>query len=167
MIIREEIDSDREAIYKVNTAAFPADDEAKLVDRLRDSGSDLVSLVAEENAIIVGHILFSPAQLEEYIELKLMGLAPMAVLPEFQNQGVGSKLVEAGLNRCRELEIGAVIVLGHPQFYPRFGFFPASTFNTRSAYDVADENFMAQELTPNYLANYQGKFDYHPAFSEM
>lgn len=167
MIIRKETEADIDAIYTVNVAAFPAKDEANLVNRIRDSGSKIISLVAEEKSKIVGHILFSPARLEEYVELKLMGLAPMAVLPEFQNQGIGSMLVQAGLNHCREMDIGAIIVLGHPQFYPRFGFVPASRFETCSAYDVADEFFMAQELIPNYLANYQGKFEYHLAFSEM
>ena len=94
-----------------------------------------------------------------------MGLAPMAVLPTEQRQGVGTALVREGLKRCEELGYGAVVVVGHRDYYPRFGFKPASMFNLKSEYDVPDDVFMALELTPNYFQGKSGTIYYHSAFS--
>jgi len=174
--IREQTEADAEAVYEINRLAFPAEDEAILVEQLLSQASPCISLVAEiseqsassdSTTRIVGHILFSPVSLEEYSNLDLMGLAPMAVLPEYQNQSIGSKLVESGLQCCRNKQIGAVVVLGHPEYYPRFGFRPASLFNTRSEYDVPDEVFLVLELEPEYLSEYSGTFRYDPAFNSL
>lgn len=178
LIIREQTDADSAAVYAVNSTAFPSEDEARLVEQLRAQAKPCYSLVAElidkpekqsptTSSKIIGHILFSPVELENYSNLKLMGLAPMAVLPEHQNKNIGSQLVEAGLQHCRENEMGAVVVLGHPEYYPRFGFKPASHFDTKSEYDVPDEVFLVLELTPSYLSEHSGTFRYHPAFSNL
>ncbi|MEQ8315553.1 MAG: N-acetyltransferase [Gammaproteobacteria bacterium] len=165
--IRNEESPDREKIYRINLAAFPTDAEAKLVDQLRLRADLCISLVAARHDDLIGHLMLSPVTLDSATDLNLMGLAPMAVLPEMQNQGIGSLLVTAGLQRCQELGIGAVVVLGHPQYYPSFGFVPASQFGISSHYDVPDEVFMAQELIPDYLAHHSGKISYHPAFAEL
>ncbi|REJ79360.1 MAG: N-acetyltransferase [Acidobacteria bacterium] len=166
MKIRPETENDIAAIHAVNIAAFEADAEANLVDLLREQADPFISLVAEREGEIVGHIAFSPVNHSDQAELSLLGLGPMAVLPGLQNQGIGSKLVLEGLERCRKIEAGAIVVLGHPEYYPRFGFVPASQFGIRSEYDVPDEVFMAMELDKGYLADAVGLVKYHPAFSE-
>ncbi|MDH3444329.1 MAG: N-acetyltransferase, partial [Deltaproteobacteria bacterium] len=95
----------------------------------------------------------------------IMGLAPMAVSPDHQRKGVGSALVRAGLEECKKLGFGAVVVLGHPRFYPRFGFTPAVRFGVGCEYDVPEETFMLMELRPGYLGGASGKIRYHSAFS--
>lgn len=96
-----------------------------------------------------------------------MGLAPMAVLPEYQNKGIGSALVRAGLEQCRNLGFAAVIVLGHPEYYPRFGFKPAAGFGIDSKYDIPEEVFMAIELEPGALSDLSGRAQYHEAFDSL
>jgi putative acetyltransferase len=163
--LREESAADREAVFRINAAAFPSPAEAGLVDVLRVQASPIVSLVACLADELVGHIFFSPVTLHGEADLQLMGLAPMAVAPGRQNSGIGSLLVGAGLDRCRA--IGAVVVLGHPDYYPRFGFVPASGFSIDSEYDVPDEVFMAQELVPGALRQVTGRIHYHPAFADL
>jgi len=165
--IRAQQPGDEAAIYSVNAAAFPSHDEAQLVERICQSGSALVSLLAEDEVGVIGHILFPPAVLDTATDLKLAGLAPMAVVPERQNEGIGSELVRSGLQACREMGVGAVVVLGHPEYYPRFGFVPASTAGVGSEYEVPDEVFMVTELSPGYLDGYCGTAKYHVAFSEL
>jgi putative acetyltransferase len=126
-----------------------------------------VSLVAEENRNVVGHIMFSPVILSENPDLKVMGLAPMAVAPEHQRKGIGSALVRAGLEQCRQLGFVGVVVLGHPEFYPRFGFSPSSRFGIDSDYEVPEEVFMAMELEPEALSGKTGRVKYHHAFSNV
>jgi putative acetyltransferase len=96
-----------------------------------------------------------------------MGLAPMTVRPENQKQAIGSALIEAGLKQCERAGIGAVVVLGHPEYYPRFGFIPASQYEISCEYDVPDEVFMAMEIRSSYLENPRGTISYHPAFAEL
>src|SRR5206468_2100107 len=123
LITRAETDADHEAIRHVNRLAFGQDDEAGIVDALRDGGYARVSLVAEINGVIVGHILFSDLPiLTDSGTVSALSLAPMAVLPEFHKQGIGSALVRKGLEDCRDQGHCIVVVLGHPHFYPRFGF---------------------------------------------
>lgn len=165
--IRDEQAADYDAVYQLNVAAFPTTEEANLVNQLRERAEPCISLVAENQSTVIGHIMLTPVMLDAATELRLMGLAPMAVLPKMQNQGIGSLLVTAGLQRCQELGIGAVVVLGHPQYYPSFGFVPASQFGISSHYDVPDEVFMIQQLIPDYLAHHSGKISYHPAFAEL
>jgi putative acetyltransferase len=167
MLIRAERDTDRAAVHAVNAAAFPTPLEADLVDALRRQAHLLISLVAERDGAILGHILFSPVTLEGRPDLRLMGLAPMAVAPGHQRSGIGSALVRAGLDECRQLGFSAVVVLGHPEYYPRFGFTPAVRYGLRSEYDVPDEVFMAMELVPGALRDAPGTIKYHPAFSSV
>lgn len=165
--IRAESEKDKHAVFAVNAAAFPTDAEAKLVDSLRLSASPVISLVAVGNKGIVGHIMFTPVTLEPFDDLRLMGLGPMAVSPAAQRQGIGSRLVEAGLQRCRDLAYGAVCVLGHPDYYPRFGFRASSAQGIRSEYDVPEEAFMLLELSANYLQDRHGVVRYNPAFAAV
>ena len=167
MIIREERPVDTEGIRAVNLAAFETSTEADLVDVLRLQATPLISLVAVDEANIVGHILFSPVRLATEPGLILMGLAPMAVVPSKQRQGVGSRLVREGLERCRQLNAAAVVVLGHPSYYPRFGFLPAGHLSLRSEYDVPDEVFMVRELREGALRGLSGTIQYHPVFRDF
>lgn len=165
MHIRPEQPDDITAIRRVNLGAFEGTTEADLVDALREQARPIVSMVAEDTGAIVGHILFSPVTLSSLPDLRIMGLAPMAVLPDRQRKGVGSALARAGITACRDLGYEAVVVLGHAEYYPRFGFVPASRFGLRSEYDVPDEVFMARELTPGALqGSGPGTIRYHPAF---
>jgi putative acetyltransferase len=164
MVIRSERPGDWEAVRAINLTAFDTAAEANLVDDLRKTADPLVSLVAIEESEIVGHILFSPVSLAGAPELRLMGLAPMAVAPARQRQGIGAALVSAGLERCRVLGIDAVVVLGHPDYYPRFGFTEAVTRGLASEYDVPPEYFLIQELNEGCLSDRAGTIAYHPAF---
>lgn len=167
MNIRPERPADAAAIDAVNRAAFGQPAEATLVADLRDQASPLVSLVADAGSEIVGHVLFSPVTLTNHADVKIMGLAPMAVLPAMQRRGIGSTLARAGLDACTRLGYDAVVVVGHAQYYPRFGFRPASAFGLRCEYDVPDEVFMALELAPGRLAGKSGTIRYHPAFAGL
>lgn len=167
MIIRLENPHDYPGIRAVNEGAFKTPAEAHLVDMLRDTADPILSLVAEEQGEIVGHIMFSPVTLSAHNELKIMGLGPLAVIPAQQEKGIGTALVQKGLEECRQLGYGAVIVLGHPWFYPRFGFFPAARYHIRCEYDVPEDVFMLIELTPGYLEDAAGIIKYHPAFNEV
>ncbi|MBD3672087.1 MAG: N-acetyltransferase [Planctomycetaceae bacterium] len=165
MIVRSEDRNDIFRVYAVNRAAFETLAEARLVDRLREEAGPVVSQVAEIEGEIVGHILFTPVTLDDHPELPLVGLGPMAVHPDHQRQGIGSALVEAGLAACREIGAAGVVVLGHPEFYPRFGFVPASQFGIGCEYDVPEEAFMATELIPNAFDGSSGTVRYHDAFA--
>lgn len=152
-------------IHHVVQQAFGRAAEANLVDALRRNGKAKISLVAEDNGRVIGHILFSEVTLEG--QLTGIGLAPMAVSPERQNEGIGSRLVEEGLKQCRQTVYPFAVVLGHPEFYPRFGFVPASRFGVKSEYDVRDEVFMALELEKGSLAGFAGIVRYQPEFNEV
>lgn len=167
VIVREEEKRDWTAVHELNVSAFETPVEADLVDALREEAQPIVSLVAESGGVIVGHILFSPVILSGFPHLKIMGLAPMAVSPNRQRSGVGSMLVGAGLKKCRELDYDAVVVLGHPDYYPRFGFSPSTRFGIRSEYDVPEEVFMVVELRSGFLNGVHGTIQYHSAFSNL
>ena len=167
VVVRVEREADQAAVFAINTAAFETDAEAKLVDALRAVVKPYVSLVAEIEEVVVGHILFTPVTLEGHPNRFLMGLAPMAVAPENQRQGIGAALIRAGLDACREHDVGGVVVLGHPEYYPRFGFMPSSRLGIRSTYDVPEEVFMAQELVPGYLDGASGVVHYHGTFNGL
>src|SRR5688572_24420600 len=117
MRIRPEAEADYAAVRAVNEAAFDTSAEADLVEALRRRGVSLVSLVAEVEGVVVGHILFSPVSLVEHDHLKLIGLSPMAVAPDYQRKGIGSALVRQGLVRCKDLGFCAVVVVGHAEYY--------------------------------------------------
>jgi putative acetyltransferase len=167
MIVRDERPRDRAGVRALNAAAFGRVAEADLVDALRAQAHPIVSLVAEIDGEIAGHILFSPVTLDGHSELRLLGLAPLAVAPAHQRRGMGSALVRAGLERCRQLGAGAVVVLGHPWYYPRFGFAPSVHAGIRSEYEAPDEAFMLIELQPGYLRGANGTVRYHAAFREV
>ena len=165
--IRKEREGEFAATRDIHLAAFETPAEADLVDALRRRAQPIVSLVAARGGTLVGHILFSPVSLTGHPEIRLMGLAPMAVAPDYQRQGIGSQLVRAGLEGCRRIEAAAIVVLGHADYYPRFGFRKASSFGIRSEYEVPDEVFMAMELEADALANATGTVHYHAAFGEL
>lgn len=164
MFIRLEQEQDWTAVHAVNVAAFGRPNEADLVRAVRVECRPIVSLVAEEDGEIVGHIMFSPIRFSGHADAMIMGLGPLAVSPAYQRQGIGSALAIDGLERCRELGTGAVIVLGHPSYYPRFGFKPSTCFGIRPSFDVPEEVFMVVELLPGYLDNRSGVAHYHPVF---
>ena len=168
MNIRKEKDSDKEIIWKVNAEAFETEAEANLVNALRDSGISFISLVAEKDEEIVGHILFTPVELiGDDSGLKLMGLAPMAVLPKFQKKSIGSQLVKTGKEICSTQGYDAIVVLGHPEYYPKFGFVPSVKYGIKSEYDVPDEAFMLLELKKDSLKDKNGVIKYHSAFGSV
>jgi len=167
IVIRLEHDEDYAAIDAVNVSAFETHLEADLVNALRENISPIISLVAIVDEEIVGHIVFSPAELPEHPECKVMALGPMAVAVQRQNIGIGSALVRRGIDECKLAGYAAVVVLGHPSFYPRFGFLRASSFEISSEYNVADEVFMALELKPNSLKGMPGKVRYSTPFASI
>jgi putative acetyltransferase len=167
MQIRDERSEDASSVRAVNLAAFETAVEAELVDAVRDQAAPIVSLVAEDAGTIVGHILFSPVTLVHGPNLPMMGLAPMAVVPDRQRQGIGSRLVLEGLERCRRSGVAAVVVVGHPAYYPRFGFVPGSRFGIGCEYDVPDDVFLIRELHQDALRGLSGTVRYHPAFAAV
>lgn len=167
VVIRPEANQDQEAIWSVNQAAFEGDAEANLVDALRDGGFAEVSLVAEVDGGIVGHILFSRLSIVTKVgTVDALSLAPMAVLPSHQRQGIGSRLVEAGLAACREAGHRIVVVLGHPEFYPRFGFLSALAEPLQSPFG-GGEAWMALELEPGALGGVEGRVEFSLPFEEL
>ena len=167
MLIRAEEQRDWAAVHAVNVSAFETPSEANLVDALREQAQPLVSLIAEDNGAVVGHIMFSPVSLSGNTVLKIMALAPMAVAPEHQRKGIGSALVRAGLEQCQRLGFGAVVVLGHPDYYPRFGFSSSARFGISCEYEVREEVFMVVELQAGFLRGAAGKIQYHAAFRNV
>lgn len=170
ILIREERPEEIGEVRKVNEEAFMQAfgraPEADLVDRLRESCPHLLSLVAVSGSAVVGHILFSPARIEGDRMVEGMGLAPMAVLPEHQRQGIGSRLVRAGIEMLKTQGSPFIIVLGHPEYYPRFGFERASHHGIRCQWEgVPDEAFMVLILNEEAMsgvlgvARYRGEFD--------
>lgn len=166
--VRPEKPEDIPAVRHVNEQAFDGPQEAALVDALRKAARPFVSLVAIEDGQVVGHIAFSPVTIEGGGSVrKAMGLAPMGVLPEHQRRGIGSRLVRAGLEECRRLGCEIVVVVGHPEYYPRFEFSPASEQGLRSEYEVPEEAFMVTELQAGALRGVRGLVKYHAAFSSV
>ena len=166
--IRAERPEDHAAVRLVNTLAFGRPNEAALVDALRERTRPYLSLVAVEDGRIVGHIFFSPVLIDsEAGTFPAFGLAPMAVLPECQRRGIGSQLVRQGLQECARIGQTVVVVLGHPAFYPRFGFQPASRKGLYCEYAIPDEAFMVVELLPGVLQGRTGVVKYLPEFAEV
>lgn len=165
--VRDEALRDQAAVRAINVAAFGRAAEADLVDALRGQAQPCVSLVAAVDDAVVGHVMFSPVTVDGHPHAQLMGLAPMAVQASHRGRGIGSALVRAGLDRCRMLQRDTVVVLGHPDYYPRFGFSPASRYGVRCPYEAPDEAFMLLELRPGALRGVHGTARYHPAFDAL
>jgi len=163
--IRKEIEKDFEEVFHLVSLAFENEAEAKLVEKLRNVEPH-ISLVAEKDGKIVGHIFFSPMTFEDE-KTNFLGLAPMAVLPEFQNQGIGSKLIKEALRVCAEENFTAVFVLGHANYYPRFGFEIAKTRGFTCEFPVPDEHFMVLELKKDALKGKRGLVKYRREFAEF
>lgn len=165
--IRPERPDDREAVFHVNREAFGQDAEALLVDALRRSPAfdPELSLVAEDGESVLGHILFTRLVVRDSGRSHdALALAPMAVLPAHQNRGIGSALVRRGLEDARSLGHSLVIVVGHPAYYPRFGFVPAQPLGFRAPFDVPSEAFLVLELRPGALVGVRGELEYPPEF---
>ena len=166
--VREERPEDVEVIRQVNEEAFEQPDEARIVGRLREQGAVLLSLVAVAGERIVGHVLYSPVRLESDAgSLDGAGLGPMAVRPVAQRRGVGSALIAEGTRRLRERGCPFVVVLGHPQYYPRFGFVPARRHGVRCTWDVPDEAFMLLPLDVTRLRGRSGVARYREEFGAV
>ena len=166
LVIRIECPADIPGARAVNKAAFETGAEAALVDALRENGKFVLSLVADMEGEIVGHILFTEIEMEPGgAAARVLGLAPMAVRPDWQGRGIGSALVRRGLEDCRELGYRGVVVLGHPEYYPRFGFIPASRHGITCDYEVPDEVFMAVALDAGDLP--KGRARYQPEFAAV
>jgi putative acetyltransferase len=164
--IRLEEPRDVEAIRGVNRQAFQHDAEAQIVDDLRQACSGAVSLVAESDGVVVGHVLFSPVTIRQNgATVEGMGLGPMAVLPARQRTGIGSKLVEVGVQVMRDAGHPFVVVLGHPEYYPRFGFRPASEHGLVCQWDgVPDEAFLVITNDDAVMRGVTGSVWYRPEF---
>jgi len=166
MRIRREELQDLQQIRAINIAAFEGTAEAHIVDTLRADASDVISFVAEDDGEVVGHIMFSPVRVVGAPDLRAMALAPVAVAPHRQRLGIGSALVRTGLEECQRLGAAAVFVVGHPSYYPRFGFSPASGFGFQCEFDVPDEAFMVAALVPGALSGHSGTVHFHEAFRQ-
>ena len=164
--IRSEVPADYPAVHELNERAFEGPVEARLVDLLRAAQKAVISLVALHEDRVVGHIMFSPVTVAEASEnVRAVGLAPMSVLPEFQNRGIGSRLVRAGLEACTRSGYDVVVVLGHTNYYPRFGFVRAKDYGLDNEYDAGD-SFMVMELKSGALRGIRGLVKYAPEFRE-
>ena len=163
MHIRPEEPDDAPAVATLNREAFGGDDEVEIIERLRADRLVAVSLVAIEDASLVGHILFSDLAVElDDRPVRSVALAPMCVRGDRQRQGIGSAMVRAGLDAVRDAGYTAVVVLGHPEYYPRFGF--SADLAAKLASPFAGQAFMALELVPGALDGTRGSVTYPPAF---
>jgi putative acetyltransferase len=168
IVVRQEQPADFAAIRSVTEQAFGRSAEADLIEALRTRGQVLLSLVAERGTELVGHCLFSPVTLAAGGNIcAVVGLGPMAVIPALQRQGIGTLLVQYGLEHCRQADYDGVVVLGHAAYYPRFGFAPASRYAIRCEYDVPDEVFMAIEFRLGALQECAGTAKYQPEFNQF
>lgn len=166
--LRPETSADIAVIHQLHTAAFGGPGEARLVDALRAAGALTISLVAAEAGAVVGHIAFSPVEIVgEHSTSKALALAPVAVLPGHHRRGIGSRLIEAGLAEARRLGWELVIVLGHHDYYPRFGFVTAKPHGILCPFEVPDETFMVLALQPEVFGKHQGVVKYHAAFAAL
>jgi len=166
--VRDEVGADRAGVAALLRAAFEGPAEADLVDQLRGE-EGVISLVADRAGEVLGHVLFSPATVEQEDgeRWQALALGPMAVTPRCQGTGLGSLLARQGLARCRSLGHEVVVVLGHPGYYPRFGFRPAPPLGLTCKWEVPDPVFMVAELQDGALRGRTGRVHYHPAFDAV
>jgi putative acetyltransferase len=163
--IREERADDVAAVRELNRRAFEQDQESNIVDALRANGAALLSLVATLNDQVVGHIMYSPLSISGNV--KGAALGPMAVLPEHQRQGIGSKLIEAGNQKLKDAGCPFIIVVGHADYYPRFGFRAASEHGITCEWDVPDDVFMLLVLDEAKMEGVSGLAKYRHEFSNV
>ncbi len=167
--IRKEKTEDIPVIGEIHKVAFGGETEPNLVEAIRASEGFIpeLSLVAEVDGKVVGHIIFSPITIKTKADsVPVLSLAPMGVLPEYQNQGIGSELIRSGLAGCQQLGHYIVIVIGYPKYYTRFGFVPAAKKGLKVSFDVPDEAFMVFEGITGALDGVSGTVIYPPFFNE-
>ncbi|MBV5312823.1 MAG: N-acetyltransferase [Prolixibacteraceae bacterium] len=173
IIIRQETPKDHNWVVELTAKAFETmpfseGDEDKLVARLRNASGFIpeLSLVAEIDHQVVGHILFTPLVIDNgQQQFKSLVLGPVSVLPEFQKQGIGGALIRAGHQKATELGFQSVILIGHPEYYPRFGYKTASSWGIKTHYELpSDDVFMAVELTEGALSKVSGIVVFPPEF---
>ena len=173
--IRKEVSFDHNWVIELTEKAFETleisdHNEGKLVDKLRKAPTFIeeLSLVAELNGQVVGHILFTPIIIDNgEQQFRSLVLAPVSVLPEFQKMGIGGLLIRAGHQKAKELGFHSVILIGHPEYYPRFGYKPASSWGIKTHYELpTDDVFMSVELTEGALSNVSGMVVFPPEFGE-
>jgi putative acetyltransferase len=162
--IREEHPGDVRAVRDVNRFAFGQDQEGHIVDALRSNGAALLSLVAILDGQVVGHIMYSPLSVGDN---QGAALGPMAVMPENQRQGIGSQLIEAGNRKLKDAGCPFIVVVGHPEYYPRFGFRPASTYGVTCEWELPDNVFMVLVLDPRKMQGVAGLAKYRHEFSTV
>lgn len=165
--IRPERPEDLHAVLAVHRQAFQTDAEARLVHRARLEVSGRIGLVACSRKNVLGHILFTPVALDGAPHVKAMGLGPVAVLPSRQKEGIGTELITKGLDTCRQQGVDAVFVLGHPGYYPRFGFEPASTHGFSYRDETFAPYFFVLPCNPDLLTTNPGQVRYHRLFDEV
>lgn len=168
MNIRSENQTDYQTIAQIHQLAFGQKDEAYLVEKIRVSPYYIpeLSLIAEVDNSVVAHLMLSYIHLVNQQTFQVIGLAPIAVNPNSQKKGIGSALLNHALNKANTLGEVLVVVLGHPEFYSRFGFKPSINFGIQSPFPVPSENFMVKPLS-NYLSKYKGKVIYPEAFHNL
>ena len=166
--IRTEVEKDHERVCEINNLAFQQEDESRLIENIRKSENFIpeLSLVAEIEDQIVGHILFSKVQIIGSSVFESLALAPMAVIPDLQKKGIGTELINKGMKKAKEMGFDSIIVLGHSEYYPKFGFQKASKWNITCPFGVPDEAFMAIELIEKALDGKSGTVKYPDEFME-
>lgn len=168
--LQSETSADLTEIRQVVTAAFQQPNEADLVEKIRSSDNFIpeLSLVAKQDGKVVGHLLFSDITIISDTQVyKALALAPLAIQPEWQRQGIGTQLVNFGLRRCQDFEYPVAIVLGHPEYYSRLGFQTASHFEIYPPFRVPDEAFMVRENQSGSLQQVRGMVQYPRYFEEV
>ena len=166
LTIRPPVAAEQDAILAVHRAAFGREDEARLVDQLAAAGRNVFEWLAEQDGAIVAHTLFSPVRIEHGDDGRVLGLAPVAVTPAWQRRGVGTALLRAALSDLVATPWRAIVVLGDPAYYARFGFAPASKTGLHDTYGGGDA-FMALALRDGGLDGYRGRVDYAPEFANL
>jgi len=167
LVIRSEISSDENEIRVVNLQAFDSAFEANLVDLMRIRDKVVISLVGILDQRVVGYIMFSLVNIDPpYRKYTITGLAPLAVAPEYQNMGIGTALVHSGIHICKDNDFDAIVLIGHPDYYTRFGFVPGNSVGLESEYNSTDA-FMALELKPGVFSDINGLVRFAPEFREV